>query len=210
MAENWQNQYTTGECEVWRCVPGFPVVKKNMPTNAGDVRDLGSIPEFGRSPGGGHGNPQQYSCLENPMDRGAWQATVQWVEKSWTWLKQLSAHARVCLYACVLTHVEETPMHEPRGDFRAESGSSFSPFQQKGETGERLTSLLLAWESGISGTTEREYNPWAWNLVLAIKFISVWYVTVYYGFVWGWIRWNTLNPSQPSAYENIGLDVIPR
>ena len=52
-------------------------------------------------------------------------------------------------------------MHEPRGDFRAESGSSFSPFQQKGETGEILTSLLLAWESRISGTTEREYNPWA-------------------------------------------------
>ena len=46
-------------------------------------------------------------------------------------------------------------MHEPRGDYGTESGSSFSPFQQKGETGERLTSLLLAWESGISGTTER-------------------------------------------------------
>ena len=46
-------------------------------------------------------------------------------------------------------------MHEPRGDLGAESGSSFSPFQQKGETGERLTSLLLAWESSISGTTER-------------------------------------------------------
>ena len=49
---------------------------KNPPANAGDMRDTGSIPESGRSPGGGHGNLFQYSCLENPMDRGAWWATV--------------------------------------------------------------------------------------------------------------------------------------
>ena len=48
------------------------LVLKNLPANAGDRRDLDSIPESGRSPGGGHGNPLQYSCLENPMDRGAW------------------------------------------------------------------------------------------------------------------------------------------
>ena len=48
---------------------------KNSPTNAGDVRDLGSIPGSGRSPGGGHGNPLQYSHLKNPMDRGAWWVT---------------------------------------------------------------------------------------------------------------------------------------
>ena len=52
------------------------LVVKNPPVNAGDVRDAGSVPELGRSPGGGHGNPLQYSCLENPMDRGAQQATV--------------------------------------------------------------------------------------------------------------------------------------
>ena len=46
---------------------------KNLPANAEDVRDMGSIPGLGRSPGGGHGNPLQYSCLENPMGRGAWQ-----------------------------------------------------------------------------------------------------------------------------------------
>ena len=57
------------------------------------IRDLGSIPESGRSPGGVHGNPLQYSCQENPMDRGAWQATVHRVAKSQTWLKQLSTHA---------------------------------------------------------------------------------------------------------------------
>ena len=47
---------------------------KNPPASAGEVRDMCSIPALGRSPGGGHGNPLQYCCLENPMDRGAWQA----------------------------------------------------------------------------------------------------------------------------------------
>ena len=67
---------------------------KNPPTNAGDVRDSGSIPGWGRSPGGGHGNPLQYSCLENPMDRGAWRARVHRITKSWTRLKQLSSSSR--------------------------------------------------------------------------------------------------------------------
>ena len=49
---------------------------KNLPANAGDLREEGLIPELGRSPGGGHGNALQYSCLENPMNREAWQATV--------------------------------------------------------------------------------------------------------------------------------------
>ena len=63
------------------------LVVKNPPANAGDIRDAGSIPGSGRSPGGGHGNPLQYPCLENPMDRGAWQATVHGVSKSQTRLK---------------------------------------------------------------------------------------------------------------------------
>ena len=58
------------------------LVVKNVPANAGDVRDKGSIPGSGRSPGRGHGNPLQYSCLENPMDRGAWWATVHRVAES--------------------------------------------------------------------------------------------------------------------------------
>ena len=60
------------------------LVVKNPPANAGDIRDMGSIPGSGRSPGEGHGNPLQYSCLENPMDRGVWWATVHGVTKSWT------------------------------------------------------------------------------------------------------------------------------
>ena len=62
------------------------------------MRDVGSISGSERSPGGGHGNPIQYSCLENPMDRGTWQATVHGVAKSQTWLKGLSTHSHVCVY----------------------------------------------------------------------------------------------------------------
>ena len=60
------------------------LVVKNRPANAGDIRDAVSIPGSGRSLGGGHGNPLQYSCLENPMDRGAWWVTVHGVAKSQT------------------------------------------------------------------------------------------------------------------------------
>ena len=58
--------------------------------SAYNVGDLGLIPGLGRSPGEGNGNPLQYSCLENPMDRGDWKATIHGVAKSWTWLKWLS------------------------------------------------------------------------------------------------------------------------
>ena len=57
---------------------------KNPPANAGDIRDMGSVSGLERSPGGGHGNPLQYSCLVNHMDRGAWWATVHRVTKSGT------------------------------------------------------------------------------------------------------------------------------
>ena len=63
------------------------LVVKNSPANAGEKRDAGLIPGSGRSPGEGHGYPLQYSCLQNPMDRGAWQATVHRVTKTWTQLK---------------------------------------------------------------------------------------------------------------------------
>ena len=59
---------------------------KKPPANARDIRNVGSMPGLGRSPGGGNGNLLQYSCLENPKDRGAWQATVHRVTKSWTQL----------------------------------------------------------------------------------------------------------------------------
>ena len=68
--------------------PGFPgsSVVKNMPANAGDVRDTGLIPGSGRFPGGGNSNTLQYSSLKYPMDGRAWQATVHGVTSSWTQL----------------------------------------------------------------------------------------------------------------------------
>ena len=64
------------------------LVVKNPSANAGDIRDMGSIPGLGRSPGEGHGNPLQDSCLENPMDKGAWRATVHGVTQSRTRLSE--------------------------------------------------------------------------------------------------------------------------
>ena len=63
------------------------LVVKNPAVNTEEIRDVGSVPGSGRSPGGRHGNPLQYSCLGNPMDRGAWRAAVHRVAKSWTRLK---------------------------------------------------------------------------------------------------------------------------
>ena len=61
--------------------PQMALVVRHPPANAGDVRDTGSISRPGRSPGEGNGNPSQYSCLGNPMDRGAWHTTVDGVAK---------------------------------------------------------------------------------------------------------------------------------
>ena len=72
--------------------PEVALVVKNSPANEGDVTDVVSIPGLGRSPGEGHGNPFEYPCLEDPMDRGAWRATVHGVTKSQIPLKWLSMH----------------------------------------------------------------------------------------------------------------------
>ena len=78
------------------------LVVKNLSARAGDVRDGGSVPGLGRYPGGEHGNPFQYSCLENPRDRGTWQAIGHRFAKSQTQLKQLSTqHVVVQLLSCV-------------------------------------------------------------------------------------------------------------
>ena len=79
---------------------------KNSPANAGDVGDAGSIPDLGRSPGEGNGNPLQYSCLRNPKDRGAWQATVYEVTKSRT---QLGDQAQFRVHG-ILRHTEKSPL----------------------------------------------------------------------------------------------------
>ena len=81
---------------------GFPggSVVKNLPANAGDTGDLGLIPGLGRSPGKGNGTPFQYSCLENPMNRGAWWATVFGVAKSWTRLSTLTHTHKPSVLSC--------------------------------------------------------------------------------------------------------------
>ena len=79
---------------------GFPggISGKESACHCRRLRDTGLIPGSGRSPGGGHGNTLQYSWLENPMDRGAWKATVHRVTKTWSWLKQLSMHTQTRLW----------------------------------------------------------------------------------------------------------------
>ena len=79
---------------------------KNLPGNAGDIRDAGLIPGLGRSPGGGHGNPLQYSCLENRMDREAWWAAVHRVAKSLTQLKRLGTRAHMHIHTHKYTYTD--------------------------------------------------------------------------------------------------------
>ena len=82
------------------------LVVKNPPANVGDLREVGLIPGSGRFPGGGNGNPFQYSHLENSFDRGAWWATVHGVAKIWTRLsisinKNIVYYICMCVYICV-------------------------------------------------------------------------------------------------------------
>ena len=84
---NWH--FTKGNIQIAnkcfkRWASQVALVVKNTPADEGGIKDAGLIPGSGRSPGGGHGNPLKYSCLENSMDRRAWQATVPKVAKSWT------------------------------------------------------------------------------------------------------------------------------
>ena len=107
---------------------GFPVVqvvKKNKITcllmQGMEAGDMSLIPGSGRSPGGGRGNPLQYSCLENPMDREAWKTTVHGVTKSWT---QLNAHTRAYTHTHTHTHT-----HTPQSLKPFQWISEFFPFQ---------------------------------------------------------------------------------
>ena len=86
---------------------------KNLPP----LRDMGLTLGLGRSPGGGDDNPLQHSCLENPLDRGAWRATVHSIAESQTQLKQLSMHAHICIYVymcqCQSPSPPPFPLHTP-------------------------------------------------------------------------------------------------
>ena len=90
MVKEKRNGCFCGNCALVKRHRGFPgdiggnLLPKNLPANAGGIKVMGLIPGSVRSPGGGQGNPLQHSRLENPMDRGAWWATVHRVTKSWT------------------------------------------------------------------------------------------------------------------------------
>ena len=84
------------------------LVVKNLPSNAGDIRDMGLNPGWGRSPGGGHGNPLQDSCLENLMDSGAWLAVLHRVTQSRTWLRWLSTYYMFIIHLSIDTWVAST------------------------------------------------------------------------------------------------------
>ena len=77
----------SGDCYPNSWASQVALMVKNLPANAGDTRDPSWVPELGRSPGGGHGRSPQHSCLENPINRGTWWATVHRVAKSWTRLE---------------------------------------------------------------------------------------------------------------------------
>ena len=92
VVEFWQGPFPglcTVACFVFSHIRGGTSGKKNPAANTGDMRDLSLIPGSERSPGEGNSHPLQYSCLENPIDKGAWRAAVHGVAKSWTWLEWL-------------------------------------------------------------------------------------------------------------------------
>ena len=119
--------------------PGFldSSAVKNPPANARDASDAGWILRSRGSPGKGNGNPLQYSCLGNPMNRGAWWATVQWVTKSRTWLKRLGTHTH--------THIVNYPENQISNSYLLNSDTWTLSIVQ--------TFLSILWESP-------SYNPW--------------------------------------------------
>ena len=98
------------EKKVLRVVIQTVLVVNNPPAKAGDLTGMDSIPGLGRSPGGGHSNPLQYSCLENPRDRRAWRATVYSVAKSRTRLKRLSTYTQCCDPVILVLGIQLTEM----------------------------------------------------------------------------------------------------
>ena len=144
-------------------IPGFPgAVVKNLPANAGDAGDMGLIPGLGGSPAGGNGNPFQYSCLKNSMDRGAWQATIHGVTKSQTWLKWLSTQEATIRTSPVAQMVKNMPaMQEIQfipglGRSSGEENGLPTPAFLPGKShGQRSLAGYSPWGCKKSDTTER-------------------------------------------------------
>ena len=145
----------------WTTASQVAIVVKNLPANAGDIRNLGSTPGFGRSPGGWHCNPLPYFCLENPMDRGAWRARVHRVAKSPTWLKQLSKGK---YYGMYMSFPDSSDGKEPvcnAGDPSLIPGSGRSPGERIGHPLQySQASLMAQLVKNLPGWSRRGFHPW--------------------------------------------------
>ena len=138
------------QCLHFRCFPGGSVVK-NLPVNVGD---LNLIPGLGRSPGEGNGNPLQFSCLENSMDRGAWKAAVHGVAKSWTQLSDW-AHIHTCIRDSCLRSYKESS--KPTGKRKLEEHSGGNTNKSTATTRHALNDILV--ETGRHLSTKRRKEP---------------------------------------------------
>ena len=154
----------SGKWRILARISQVALVVKNLGVNAGDLRDTGSIPRWGRSPGRGHGSPVQYSCLENLMDRGDWQARVHRVAKSQaTRLKQLT-------HTDILANYLKTDTEHRKTDVRSycQGSQSFNHLDQ-----EFLTKLYQHF--GMSWSTKLCVNSIEWNseIVYLKKYLKV-------------------------------------
>ena len=151
------------------------LVVKNPRANVGDVKDVGLIPGSGRSPEGGHSNPFQYSCLENPIDRGPWWATGHMVTKSRTRLKELNTCTHTHIYDFYESSViKKLPANA--GDVGSISGLGRSPGQGNGNPlqyspeshGQRSLACYTVHGVAESDTTQQlnNNNIYSWKLVL--------------------------------------------
>ena len=160
------------------CFPGGAVVK-NLPASAGDARDVGLIPESGRSPGEGNGNPHQYSCLGNSMNRGSWQATVHRVAKSQMWL---STHRiAACDYAKQCGGLKQQYVNYH--NFMGSLGTSHSrclTLSFKDVTGLAVQAGALTWaDAEASCWREMSWGLWLQHLCAAfqetwLSFLTAW------------------------------------
>ena len=166
------------------------LVVKNLPANAGEIRDVGSIPGLRRSPGEENGNPLQHSCLENPMDRGAWQATVlglQRVRHDWSNLARI--HTLTLKSVQSVSHWRTSSWHGAgvcRAKCQKESEEieevvllSFLPlrvryisYKQGGKSARTILHVVLEIPNkGVSGTFHTIFCSW---IQFALSFSPLW------------------------------------
>ena len=154
--------------QTWYWASEVALVVKNLPASTGDIRDTSSVPGLGRSPGGGHNNPLQYSCLENPMDRRAWLAKVHATTKSRTQLNWFSMHT--CTPQCTFSNKDESVCisqktnHE--GLFNADTPRFLiNILSKKNYESTRLpvTRLLVRLKELFQGKTVKPGWTWPWS-----------------------------------------------